>query len=63
MQIYDRLQCHCAILLIPIDYFVADNSGTEDMQTSSYDTPNIYLIIEHERDTWINVKILNCQIY
>lgn len=59
MQIYDRLQCHSATILIPLDYFVLENNNEliEEMQTSSYDTPNVYCLIERTSDTWINVII------
>lgn len=57
VQIYDRLQCHSATILIPLDYFVLENNNEliEEMQTSSYDTPNVYCLIERTSDTWINV--------
>jgi hypothetical protein len=59
VQIYDRLQCHSATILLPLDYFVQKNNELiEEMQTSSYDTPNVYCIIERTSNTWINVMNL-----
>ena len=56
VQILDRSQYHSATILIPLDFFVPSKDLIDEMQISSYDTPNVYCIIERTSDLWINVK-------
>ena len=54
VEIYDRLQCHNAHILIPLDFFVYEDS--EIMQTEKI--VSVYCLAEQISETWINVNKL-----
>jgi hypothetical protein len=51
VQIYDRLQCHTADILVPLDYFIYEDAATHTDDTG----PRVYCLAEQTADTWINV--------
>lgn len=58
VEIYDRLQCHTANLLVPLDYFIIDQESDIDMQSGETRTPSILCFLEQTSDTWINAHNL-----